>query len=62
LKFVLDEKALKPEDNLHFNLISPLHSLKLTVANNDGQNFQSLQGYVTFDRRIIHSELFSITI
>lgn len=59
---MLDEKALKPEDNLHFNLISPLHALKLTVANNDGQNIQSLQGYITFDRRNIHSENFSITI
>lgn len=50
------------EERLHFNLVSPLHSLKLTVANTDGQTVDSVQGYITFDRRSIRGNIFSIAI
>jgi hypothetical protein len=37
VKFLLDWELMGEEERLHFNLLSPLHSLKLSVGNEDGQ-------------------------
>lgn len=55
IKFVFDSSTLEDTHSLHFNLISPLHSLKLTVINLDGQHVESLQGYVSFKKQEIHN-------
>ena len=52
----------KVEDNLFFNLLSPINSLTLTVSNADGQTLTSSEGYIVFKRNDLRGDLFEIKI